>query len=158
MALSLRWIAAAAVAVLTFPAEAVDGCKVILCLGGNWRSIPTCVPDVRWALRHRIPSCPGLGYAWAGPGNCPPQYTITVPGADGDTLVCRMTAVLNVLRDNQLWQQVWWSEPEQIYRIWYSDAAKAEMREFDPTWDIEYAAWLASRPPVLDTGLTQTGH
>lgn len=158
MALSLRWIAAAAVAAFALPVQAVDGCKVILCLGGNWRSIPTCVPDVRWALRHHIPACPGLGYAWAGPGNCPAQYTITVPGAEGDTLVCRMTAVLNVVRDNQLWQQVWWSEPEQIYRIWYSNAARATLQDIDPTWDDDYAAWLASRPPAPDTEVTQTGY
>lgn len=155
---ALVLVAAAAAVTCPLPAAAVDGCKVLLCLGGNWRSISTCIRDVRWALRHGIPSCAGLGISWAGPGNCPPQYTVEVPGVEGATLACRMTAALNVLRGNQVWQQVWWSEPEQMYRVWYSDAAKAEIQDFDPTWDGDYAAWLASRPPESDTGLRQAGH
>jgi hypothetical protein len=86
-----------------------------------------------------------MSISWAGPSNCPPQYAVTIPGANSDTVACRMTAAINVLRDHQVWQQVWWSETEQLYRIWYSDAAKREIADFDPTWDNDYANWLAEQ-------------
>jgi hypothetical protein len=140
------------------PAHAVDGCKVVLCLGGNWRSIPTCIPDVRWALRHGIPSCAGMGFSWAGPGNCPPQYSIEAPGIDGPTLACRMTSAISVLRGNQVWQQVWWSEPEQIYRIWYSDDARREIVDIDPTWDNDYATWIEQQEQQQDRLGNGGGH
>ena len=48
-------VAAAAVCaglLLTAPAAyAIDGCKVLLCLAGNWRSIGACVGEMRQALR-----------------------------------------------------------------------------------------------------------
>ena len=48
-------VAAAAVCaglLLAAPAaHAIDGCKVLLCLAGNWRSIGACVGEVRQALR-----------------------------------------------------------------------------------------------------------
>ena len=43
-------------------AQAVDGCKVLLCMAGNWRNIAACVPEVTRALRDLargrvIPQC-----------------------------------------------------------------------------------------------------
>lgn len=32
------------------PAHAVDGCKVLMCLAGNWKQIESCQPDVHQAL------------------------------------------------------------------------------------------------------------
>lgn len=47
-------------------AHAVDGCKVLLCLAGNWSSISQCRPDVEEALRRvergqGLPSCDMAG-------------------------------------------------------------------------------------------------
>jgi hypothetical protein len=50
----LRWSALLALvltAATATPAQAVDACKVLLCLAGSWRSIPACVPEVRKVLR-----------------------------------------------------------------------------------------------------------
>lgn len=33
------------------PAHAVDGCKLLLCMAGNWQNISQCTPTVRQALR-----------------------------------------------------------------------------------------------------------
>lgn len=33
------------------PAQAADGCKVLLCMAGNWRNIAACEPEVRQAMR-----------------------------------------------------------------------------------------------------------
>lgn len=139
------------------PAVAADGCKVILCLGGNWRSIGTCIPDVRWALRHGIPSCPGMSFSWASATNCPPQYAVELPGIDGPTLACRMTGAINVLRGGQIYQQVWWSEAEQLYRIWYSDPAKRDIVDVDPTWDADYAAWVVEQQQKQQDGSSLFG-
>ena len=32
-------------------AHAVDGCKLLLCMAGNWQNISQCTPTVRQALR-----------------------------------------------------------------------------------------------------------
>ena len=36
---------------LSGPAHAVDGCKLLLCMAGNWKNISQCEPTVRQALR-----------------------------------------------------------------------------------------------------------
>lgn len=35
----------------SMPAHAADGCKVLLCMAGNWRNIAACEPEVRQAMR-----------------------------------------------------------------------------------------------------------
>jgi hypothetical protein len=47
-------------------ARAVDGCKVLLCLAGNWQNFATCRPDVEAAMREvdegrGLPSCDESG-------------------------------------------------------------------------------------------------
>lgn len=58
------------------PALASDGCTVLLCLAGNWRSIDQCVPPVRKALRDLAlgRSFPVCGFASA------PSFSISMPG------------------------------------------------------------------------------
>ena len=73
------------------PAHAVDGCKLLLCMAGNWRGIAECVPTVRQALRdvargRAWPQCAmasGSGSAnqYVAPEQCPPQY-VTSAGTD----------------------------------------------------------------------------
>ena len=36
---------------LSGPAHDVDGCKLLLCMAGNWQNISQCTPTVRQALR-----------------------------------------------------------------------------------------------------------
>jgi hypothetical protein len=70
------------------PAQAADGCTVLLCLAApSWRAIDQCVPPVRAVLRDQargrpFPTCAMAGagntasHAWSSaPGYCPPQYT-----------------------------------------------------------------------------------
>ena len=35
---------------LSGPAHSVDGCKLLLCMAGNWQNISQCTPTVRQAL------------------------------------------------------------------------------------------------------------
>ena len=88
-----RSLAAAGVLFFMFSgqAHAVDGCKVLLCLAGNWSNISQCRPDVEEALRQiergqGLPSC-----EMAGAGNvarvvssyydpCPDGTTALAPG------------------------------------------------------------------------------
>lgn len=88
-----RSFAAAGVLFFMFSgqAHAVDGCKVLLCLAGNWSNISQCRPDVEEALRQvergqGLPSC-----EMAGAGNvarvvssyydpCPDGTTALAPG------------------------------------------------------------------------------
>jgi len=80
------WPTAAAASVLAVlltaapgPAHAADGCTVLLCLAGNWRSIGQCVPPVRKALRDLAlgRSFPVCGFASA------PSWSIGTPGTAG---------------------------------------------------------------------------
>jgi hypothetical protein len=49
---ALRGIVLPALLLLsTAVAHAADGCKVLLCLAGNWKNIAACEPEVRQALR-----------------------------------------------------------------------------------------------------------
>jgi hypothetical protein len=98
-----------------------------------------------------------VSFSFATSGNCPPQYTVELPGVDSPTLACRMTGAINVLRGNQIYQQVWWSESEQIYRIWYSDSAKRDIVDVDPTWDADYAAWVIEQQQKQQDGSSLFG-
>ncbi|MEP6874817.1 MAG: hypothetical protein ABI887_10675 [Burkholderiales bacterium] len=42
---------AAALFSMSATVQAVDGCKVLLCLAGNWKNISQCRPDVEQAMR-----------------------------------------------------------------------------------------------------------
>lgn len=60
---------------------ASDGCTVLLCLAGNWRSIGQCVPPVSKALRDLAlgRSFPVCGFASA------PSLDLSVPSADAQS-------------------------------------------------------------------------
>ncbi len=52
-------------AIFANASQAVDGCKVLLCLAGNWKNISQCVPPVEEAFKesalgHPFPSCPSV--------------------------------------------------------------------------------------------------
>lgn len=89
---TLLYVLFAVSAALGSPAaHAVDGCKVLLCLAGNWKNISECRPDVEEAL-HQVERGKGLPSCdMAGAGNmarvvssyydpCPDGTTALAPG------------------------------------------------------------------------------
>lgn len=170
MALSLRWIAAAAVAFLVNPAAAVDGCKVILCLAGPWRSIPDCVPDVRKALRHGIPNCNQATdgnnttyHSWASAADCPPQYTVWEYDLYGNRTAvgCNAAGVVNVMQAGVPYVRVWWFPDGETTSTWYSAAARLQYGSLmDPRYDLDFFAWQATQPPpgTVPSGSDQYGN
>ena len=55
---------------LSGPAHAVDGCKLLLCMAGNWQNISQCTPTVRQALREQ-----GSSVGWLDPAVAePPDF------------------------------------------------------------------------------------
>jgi hypothetical protein len=167
-------LAATAVAVGAWaaPARAFDGCRVILCLAGPWRSIPECVPDVREALRCMArgkcwPTCasaPGVSMSWASSAACPPQYGIYETDACGrQTLVgCSKTGVIDVAFNGvPSWVRVWFNQgaADNSAVLEYSDAARAAYPSsyLNPQFDMDYALWVASQPTTPPNYCTDGG-
>jgi hypothetical protein len=154
--------AAATAALVLSPTLAhADGCKVLLCLAGNWRDISQCVPPVRKALRDVArgrgwPSCGmsgsgnGASHTWANaPSNCPPQYTVTVDAESGTRQVCTYSGVVRVNVNGRPWSTVWWNREGEDTVTEYSAEAKRQLgAHADTKFDDDYAAWLASVPPA----------
>jgi hypothetical protein len=138
-------------------AHAFDGCKVILCLAGPWRSIPECVPDVKEALRcmargkcwPRCASAPGVGLSWTSAYNCPPQYL--VQNEWQGTSYCAKTGVVDVAFNGVAsWVRVWFNQgDDSSVSLEYSAAAKAFIGpdNVNTTFDDDYARWVATQPP-----------
>jgi hypothetical protein len=140
------------------PAFALDGCLVLLCLAApSWSAIPTCVPPIRQlfhdlALGRAFPVCATsgagntAGNAWASaPDNCPPQYTQLVNYGDNPVYVCQYTGAVSVDINGALWTRTWWSMGGTSVTE-YTDAAKAQLGQWNPQFDDDYAAWLAAQP------------
>jgi hypothetical protein len=140
------------------PTYAVDGCLVLLCLAApSWRNVPQCVDPVRQVLRdlahgHPFPTCSSAGTstvasnrAAEAPTFCPPQYTVTIMLDSGPSYICRYSGAIEARVDGALWSRTWWSlEGDSVTE--YTDAAKLGLGTWDTRFDIDYAAWLASRP------------
>ena len=138
---------------LTTPAQAVDGCLVLLCFAApSWRAIPQCVPPVTQVLRdlargRPFPTCAmagagnASGHAWASvPDNCPPQYVEQVD----DNLLggpqCRFAGAVSVTIGGELFSRTWWHRGGDTSTE-FSPAAKAQLGQWDPRFDDDYAAW-----------------
>lgn len=150
---------AVALATMTAPARAVDGCLLLLCLAApSWRAISQCVPPVTQALRdlargRLFPSCamsgPGnsASHQWAGaPSNCPPQYTRAVELESGFAYSCDYSGAVSVFIDGSMWSRTWWGMGGATVTE-FSPTAKATMGSWDTQFDIDYANWLASQQP-----------
>lgn len=146
-------------------AIAFDGCKVILCLGGQWSSIQECVPDVHEALRCMSrgkcwPTCEDSNSAlsWASTTDCPDQYGIYEYDLYGNRIKvgCTKTGVIDIASNgNPQWTRVWWTYGgEENAVIQYSDEARTLYGTFiNPQWDIDLATWLVNQPPLtIDPG------
>lgn len=148
-------------AIVPAPARAVDGCLVLLCLAApSWQNIAQCVDPVRQVLSdlahgRPFPSCPMAGATnsasnqWSNaPALCPPQYTRSYELDSGTVYTCDYDGVVTVDIDGAPWSRTWWSVSGGGTVTDFSPAAKAQLGTWDPKFDDDYAAWLASLPPA----------
>lgn len=143
------------------PANAVDGCKVLLCLAApSWRSIPECVPTINQLNRDLargkpFPVCSMAGAGnsatntWASaPTNCPSQYTRFVDGDSGRIYTCDYDGAVTVTIDGAPFTRTWWSMGGDTVTE-FTTAAKAQLGTWDTRFDDDYALWLTSLPPSV---------
>ncbi len=144
---------------LSGPAHAVDGCKVLLCMAGNWKNISQCEPTVRQALRDVArgdgwPECSMGGNNQAAnqyldPAQCPEQYR-TVVGYDDYShpiYSCPFSGVINVDVEGQPWTRTWWSTSGDTVVEWLPAAKTAFANSpgsMDDRFDRDHAAWVIS--------------
>lgn len=147
-------------------AQAADGCKVLLCLAGNWKNISQCVPDVREAMRDAArgrgwPRCDftssdsggggtpntraNMQSAYA-PGACPVQYTQRFFVEGSEYWSCSFTYFVDVVVDGRQWSRVWLNNDEDSATE-YFEAARAQLPadQIDPRFDNDFAAYEAAR-------------
>jgi hypothetical protein len=144
----------------TSPANAADGCLVLLCFAApSWSSIPQCVPPIRSVLadlaRGRpFPTCSMSGASnsannsWSSaPAFCPPQYTTAVDLNNGTRYDCNYVGAVSVTIDGALWTRTWWNFSGATVTD-YTPAAKAALGSWDSRFDDDYATWLAAQVPT----------
>ena len=153
------WCTAVLAFGLSTPAHAVDGCKVLLCMAGNWKNISECEPTVRQALRDVArgrgwPQCSMGGNSqtanqYLAPEQCPEQYR-TIAGVDEYNQViysCPFAGVIHVAVEGQPWSRSWWSPSGDTVVEWLP-AAKAAFAStpeaMDDRFDRDHAAWVIS--------------
>ena len=140
---------------LSGPAQAVDGCKVLLCMAGNWQNISQCEPTVRQALRDVArgrgwPSCSmggnnATGNQYVAPEQCPEQYrTSSVDWRDQIAYSCPFSGVIHVAVEGRPWSRTWWSPSDDSVVEWLP-AAKAVFAStpdaMDERFDRDHAVW-----------------
>ena len=137
-------------------ANAADGCKVLLCLAGNWSNISQCVPPVREVLRDVArgrpwPSCSMGGASntalqWATEATCPPFYSYYDPDR-GSWAGCRYDGMISVRVNGSPWSDLFWSTSgDPTSTRYYTQARTALGAAIDPTYDRDAAAYV---PPVV---------
>ena len=144
----------------TAPAHAVDGCKVLLCLAGNWSNISQCRPDVEQAMRDTAqgrgwPTC-DMGDSnvasmqWADQATCPIFYSM-LNGESGDWAGCSYEGVIHVTVADEPWSDVFWSTAGGGTSTRYFAPARSALgSSIDPRYDNDLAAYLATRPIIPD--------
>ena len=146
------------------PAHAVDGCKLLLCMAGDWQNISECAPTVRQALRDlargRVwPTCSMAGNSGSSnqsvtPGQCPPQYLTHAENAESGRVTdsCAFSGVIQVAVDGRPWSRTWWSTSGDSVVEWLP-AAKAAFANspaaMDGRFDSDLAAWVISEQARL---------
>ena len=139
-------------------AHAVDGCKLLLCMAGNWQNISECTPTVRQALRdvargRAWPTCTMAGNNAGGnqfvaPAQCPEQYrTVSDDWRDRVVYSCPFSGVIHIAVEGQPWSRTWWSPSGESVVEWLP-AAKAAFADspdaMDDQFDRDHAAWVIS--------------
>ena len=140
---------------LSGPALALDGCKLLLCMAGNWKNISQCEPTVRQALRDVArgrgwPSCDMGGSSasanqFVSPQQCAPQYRTSWEDRNGDVIYsCPFSGVIHVAIEGQPWSRTWWSPSGDSVVEWLP-AAKAAFASspgvMDDRFDRDHAVW-----------------
>lgn len=143
---------------LVGPAHAVDGCKVLLCMAGNWKNIIQCEPTVRQALRDVArgrgwPSCSmggdsATGNQYLAPEQCPEQYRTSSTDESGRVIYsCPFSGVIPVVVEGRPWSRTWWSPSGDSVVEWLP-AARAAFAStpdvMDDRFDLDHAAWVIS--------------
>ncbi len=139
-------------------AHAVDGCKVLLCLAGNWSNLSQCRPDVEQALRDVArgrgwPTCAMGGTSsanlqWANQANCPPFYSTYDPDT-GSWSGCQYDGMVSVRVDGAPWSDLFWSSSgERTSTRYYDQARTALGTSMDPTYDRDAAAYVPLPAPA----------
>lgn len=148
-------LAPLAMATFSPAAHAVDGCKVLLCMAGNWSNISECRPDVERALRDAArgrgwPTC-GMGgtsstqMQWASEPTCPPFYSYYNPETGG-WAGCQFDGMVSVRINNAPWSDLFWSSGGGATSTRYYDQARSALKTgMDPRYDQDAAAYV---PPV----------
>ncbi len=146
------------------PAHAVDGCKLLLCMAGNWKSIPDCVPPVHEALRDvargRVwPHCgmagsSGSANQFVAPVQCPEQYRFIAGFTrNGDPRYgCPYSGVIHVAVEGEPWLRTWWSRSGETVVEWLPAARSALANSpggLDDQFDSDHAAWLVAEQARL---------
>ena len=144
------------------PAQALDGCKVLLCMAGNWKNIAPCTSTVREALRdvargRMWPQCGMSGNSdtlnqSVAPEQCPVQYRGQYNDYN-DRLIytCPYSGVVQVSVQGQPWSRTWWSATGDTVVEWLPAARAALANQpdaMDGQFDRDYATWLAAQPPA----------
>ena len=151
--------AVSSLGLLCGPAYAIDGCKLLLCMAGNWQNISQCEPTVRQALRDAArgrgwPTCSMGGSSASGsqyvtPEQCPEQYLRRsgVGQTAWVTYSCPFSGVIQVVVEGQPWSRTWWSPSGDSVVEWLP-AAKAAFANspiaMDDRFDRDHAAWTIS--------------
>ena len=142
-------------------AQAVDGCQLLLCLAGNWRGIPLCVPTVKQAFRdlargRPFPTCSMAGssntasHSWASEATCPPFYSyVNETGGWGG---CTYPGVISVMMNGVPWSDVYWSFDGATATRYYGPSRAALGDSIDPTYDRDAAAYVPPAPSGGDSG------
>jgi hypothetical protein len=159
------------------PALALDGCKVLLCLSGNWQQIEECRPPIReffiaLSLGKPFPACEMTSNGAANgitarseplraPDHCPPQYTNASEAGDSEriTYSCRYEGVVILSIAGQPWSSVYWNRLGDSVTD-RSPLASAYVSGSDPRWSADlqdYDASQRTRPRTVDRDGTTGG-
>ena len=149
---------------LAGPARAVDGCKVLVCVAGNWKNISQCEPTVRQALRDVArgdgwPECEmggnsGAHAQYLDPRNCPEQYRIVIPARvswEPDTYVCPFNEAVDVSVDGKPWSRTYTGPSDRTVVEWFPAARLAYAgtpEQMDDTYERDLAAWVADQARI----------
>lgn len=165
---AIAQVVLAALASLSTPdAHAADGCTVLLCLAGNWHSIPQCVPPVEQALRAMLfggsfPVCTFVdgdggqidskatgnygANAWPTQDNCPPMYS-NYTAENGDWQSCIFNGVISLVINGQPWTTMWWDVAGNTSTLYYPAALQQlQADQIDPRYANDLAQWQAEHP------------
>jgi hypothetical protein len=144
-------------------AQATDGCKVLLCLAGNWSNLSQCRPDVEQAIREVAegrgwPSCDTAGagnqatFQATTEATCPPFYS-TYNVDTGAWSSCQYSTLITVRVNNELWSDLFSSFPSTATSTRYYAPARAALGEsMDPRYDLDAAAYIPPAPPTCAGG------